>query len=396
MNKTHHLLIPLFGLLLAMGCLTGCIKEDMSDCPPPVNPEPEPEPEPTTGTLKLALTYFMHNTQENGEYVDLFSQQVRKVDVFVFDEEGNFLQQITEEAAPQFADNYTKEIELPAGNYQFVVWGNHYEDETMHNQGDGVSLGDGRMALLSVLNGETELPMLTDSLFHGMTAQPVTVVNGEDQVIPIDLMKNRNDVRLVVRWREEGHTEYCTHTEHAQSITAVITDNNGTYDFHNNVVEKKEITYLPDRFADWYDPVFHGDARPYPTEQEHVYVADFSELRLMKNNADARLVIRNAEGTTVYDRALTGPNGLITLLEEYQTQEALDREDRYLIELLFECEHEDEPDEPDGPGTDEPDDPGTDEPDGPGTDPTPVPEDPWSAITIVVNGWTLIDKDIEL
>ena len=106
MNKTHHLLIPLFGLLLAMGCLTGCIKEDMSDCPPPVNPEPEPDP--TTGTLKLALTYFMHNTQENGEYVDLFSQQVRKVDVFVFDEEGNYLQQITEEAAPQFADNYTK------------------------------------------------------------------------------------------------------------------------------------------------------------------------------------------------------------------------------------------------------------------------------------------------
>ena len=207
MNKTHHLLIPLFGLLLAMGCLTGCIKEDMSDCPPPVNPEPEPKPEPTTGTLKLALTYFMHNTQENGEYVDLFSQQVRKVDVFVFDEEGNFLQQITEEAAPQFADNYTKEIELPAGNYQFVVWGNHYEDETMHNQGDGVSLGDGRMALLSVLNGETELPMLTDSLCHGMTAQPVTVVNGEDQVIPIDLMKNRNDVRLVVRWREEGQPE---------------------------------------------------------------------------------------------------------------------------------------------------------------------------------------------
>ena len=118
MNKTHHLLLPLFGLLLAMGCFSGCIKEDMSDCPPPVTPEPEPEP--TTGTLKLALTYFMHNTQENGEYVDLFSQQVRKVDVFVFDEEGRFLQQITEETTGSFPDNYTKEIELPAGNYQFV------------------------------------------------------------------------------------------------------------------------------------------------------------------------------------------------------------------------------------------------------------------------------------
>ena len=125
-------------------------------------------------------------------------------------------------------------------------------------------------------------------------------------------------------------------------------------------------------------------------------MADFSELRLMKNNADARLVIRNAEGTTVYDRALTGPNGLITLLEEYQTQEALDREDRYLIELLFECEHVDDPDDPDGP--DDPDDPDNpDDPDGPnypGTD--PEPEDPWSAITITVNGWNLVEKPVEL
>ena len=389
MNKTHHLLIPLFGLLLAMGCLTGCIKEDMSDCPPPVNPEPEPEPEPTTGTLKLALTYFMHNTQENGEYVDLFSQQVRKVDVFVFDEEGNFLQQITEEAAPQFADNYTKEIELPAGNYQFVVWGNHYEDETMHNQGDGVSLDDGRMALLSVLNGETELPMLTDSLFHGMTAQPVTVVNGEDQVIPIDLMKNRNDVRLVVRWREEGHTEYCTHTEHAQSITAVITDNNGTYDFHNNVVEKKEITYLPDRFADWYDPVFHGDARPYPTEQEHVYVADFSELRLMLDNKDAQLIIRCGDDV-VYQRGLMD---LITRIEQYQTQEGLDREDHYLIELEFPCKHE--PEDPDPDPDPDPEPEPEPEPDPDPDYPTPDP-DPWTAITITINGWNLIDRPVEL
>ena len=131
--------------------------------------EPEPEPEPTTGTLRLALTYTMHNTQEDdGTYVDLFSQQVRKVDVFVFDEAGHFVQQITEEAAPKFAENYTKEIELPGGNYQFVV------------------------------------EMLTDSLFHGCTPQQVTVVNGEDQVVPIDLMKNRNDVRVVVRWREKG------------------------------------------------------------------------------------------------------------------------------------------------------------------------------------------------
>ena len=412
MNKTHQLFLLFLGLLLSAGCLTGCIKDDLSDCPINV------EPEPTTGTFRLALTYTMHNTQENGTYVDLFSQQVHKVDVFVFDESGRFIQQITEEAAPQFAENYTKEIELPGGDYQFVVWGNLYEDETVHNYGDAATwLEEGRMTLLQALSRSTDVGMLTDSLFHGCTPQTVTVENGKDQIVPIDLMKNRNDVRVVVRWREKGMTEgYCTHPEHAQNITAVLKDNNTTYDFFNQVVDKQEVTYQPGRFPSWYNPLFHGKMEVYPTEQSHVYVADFSELRLMKDNADSRLVIHNAEGKTVYEHALTGPDGLITLLEQYQTQESLDREDRYLIELLFECEHEEDPgtdepdgpgtDEPDGPGTDEPDGPGTDEPDGPGTDEpdgpgTDEPDGPgegetWSTITIVINGWTLVNKDIEL
>lgn len=400
MNKTHQLFLLFLGLLLSAGCLTGCIKDDLSDCPINVEPEPEPEPEPTTGTFRLALTYTMHNTQENGTYVDLFSQQVHKVDVFVFDESGRFIQQLTEEAAPQFAENYTKEIELPGGDYQFVVWGNHYEDETVHNYGDITTLlEEGRMTLLQTFSRSTDIGMLTDSLFHGCTPQTVTVENGKDQIVPIDLMKNRNDVRVVVRWREKGMTEgYCQHTEHAQSITATLTDNNAVHDFLNNIVDKQEVTYQPGRFPEWYDPFFHGERDIYPTERKNVYVADFSELRLMKDNADSRLVIRNADGTTVYEHALTGPDGLITRLEQYQTQEALDREDRYLIELLFECEHEDEPGpepDPDPEPGPEPDPEPEPEPE-PDPEPNPEPENPWSAITITINGWNLVEKPVEL
>lgn len=402
MNKTHQLFLLFLGLLLSAGCLTGCIKDDLSDCPINVDPEPEPEPEPepTTGTFRLALTYTMHNTQENGTYVDLFNDQVHKVDVFVFDESGRFIQQITEEAAPQFAENYTKEIELPGGDYQFVVWGNHYEDETVHNYGDITTLlEEGRMTLLQTLSRSTDIGMLTDSLFHGCTPQTVTVENGKDQVVPIDLMKNRNDVRVVVRWREKGMTEgYCHHTEHAQNITATLTDNNAVHDFLNNIVGKQEVTYQPGRFPEWYNPFFHGEMEVYPTEEAYTYVADFSELRLMKDNADSRLVIRNADGTTVYEHALTGPDGLITRLEQYQTQEALDREDRYLIELLFECEHEDEPGpepDPDPEPEPEPDPEPEPEPE-PDPEPNPEPENPWSAITITINGWNLVEKPVEL
>ena len=255
------------------------------------------------------------------------------------------------------------------------------------------------MTLLQTLSGSTDIGMLTDSLFHGCTPQTVTVENGKDQVVPIDLMKNRNDVRVVVRWREKGMTEgYCHHTEHAQNITATLTDNNAVHDFLNNIVDKQEVTYQPGRFPEWYNPFFHGEMEVYPTEEAYTYVADFSELRLMKDNADARLVIRNAKGTVVYDHALTGPNGLITQLEQYQTQEALDREDRYLIELLFECEHEDEPGpepDPDPEPEPEPDPEPEPEPE-PDPEPNPEPENPWSAITITINGWNLVEKPVEL
>ena len=33
MNKTHQLFLLFFGLLLSAGCLSGCIKDDLSDCP---------------------------------------------------------------------------------------------------------------------------------------------------------------------------------------------------------------------------------------------------------------------------------------------------------------------------------------------------------------------------
>ena len=79
-----------------------------------------PRSRPDHRNSPFGLDLYHAQYARNGQYVDLFNEQVRKVDVFVFDGAGQFLQQITEEAAPQFAENYTKEIELPAGDYQLL------------------------------------------------------------------------------------------------------------------------------------------------------------------------------------------------------------------------------------------------------------------------------------
>ena len=85
----------------------------------------------------------------------------------------------------------------------------------------------------------------------------------------------------------------------------------------------------------------------------------------------------------VYQRPIMD---FLSRVEEYRTQEGLDREDAYLIELLFECEHPgDEPDRPDP----DPD------PDRPGPRPDPTPE--WGAlISFRVNGWNFIDREIDI
>lgn len=351
MNKTHYL-IALLSLLLAAGGLCSCIKEDLSDCRFPV---------------QLAITYTMHNTRtpDGTEYSDRFAEQVHKIDVFAFDAETGLLQtHITDDKIrPQAGQTYTRSIELPEGNYRFVVWGNRNDAETAFAEQGNISTA--RLSLKQLQRAQQEVALLQDSLFCGISTQTVCVKEKQDprqlQTATVDLTKDRNDVRVVVRWVEQGKNEpdYCTETEHAAKTKAMIIDSNGTYDFMNAIAADNEITYLPSRFGTQYDKVFHGEETAqnvYPWKVPYFYVADFSELRLMKDNIQARLVI-SQDGKTIYT------NGLIELIsksDQYKTQEALDREDHYLIEVVLRCDQ------------------------------------PWSVICIYINGWRFVPRDIDL
>ena len=377
MNKTLTTILA-SASFLAM-TLAGCIKEDFSDCPPDVIP-PDTVPE-EKGLLTLQLSYLMHNTVENGTYADLFNDQVRKVDVFVFDDKGEYVQTVEEQADALFPEDYETTLTLPEGNYRFVVWGNHFHDETDHSDPETHALDECRMWLTAALEGKTEL--LTDSLFYGSELQPVEVVAGEESVVPIDLMKVRNDVRVLVRWREKGHTEgYCSVPAHFSNLTAQIVTYTMAGDFYNNPLTPRDsLILLPGDFSPSarYDSVFYEN-RQAPAADE-TYKADFAVMRLTPQTEDYLALYQG--DSLVYQRPIMD---FLSRVEEYRTQEGLDREDAYLIELLFECEHPgDEPDRPDP----DPD------PDRPGPRPDPTPE--WGAlISFRVNGWNFIDREIDI
>lgn len=385
MNKTFTY------LLLGSFCMSGwmgCIKEDFSDCPPPVNPPIEQN----DGSVKLQLTYTLHTHQRNGAYIDRLMQEVHQTDVFVFNNEGDLVKHEKEAVPSDAVTPYTRTFHLPAGDYQVVVWGNHHEEESQCHMGPDVPLESGRMRLR-----QRVIPYLNDSLFHGITPQPFTVVAGEEQTVPVDLMKNRNDIRLLVRWHEKGteRGHYCSHASHFANLQARIIDSNGAYTFRNEPVRRDTFVYMGCDFepAARYDSVFYGDT--LPPLKDTFFKADFPMQRLMKES-EARLQLYRGD-TLVYQRRLLD---VINRIEAYATQEALDREDHYLIELLFACEHPQGPVDPDDP--DDPDDPvDPDDPDKPVDPddpilPDPKPEEYWNLISISVNGWNFVESDIEL
>lgn len=402
MNKTHtYLLAAVVGLA---SCLTGCIKEDFSDCPPEEVIPPDPTPE-ANGSLTLQLSYRMHTTQENGAYVDLFNDEVRKVDVFVFDEKGEYVQTVERVAEPLFAENYETTLTLPEGSYQFVVWGNHYHDETNHSDPDTRNLEACRMWLTAAHEGETEL--LTDSLFYGNEIEPVTVKASEETVVPIGLMKVRDDVRVLVRWREKGTDGYCDVPAHFSNVSARIVTYTYAGDFYNEpYLRGDSLILLPGDLqpAERYDSAFYaGKTAP---DKATSYKADFAVMRLTPQTEDYLQLFQG--DSLVYERPIMD---FLSRVEEYRTQEGLDREDAYLIELLFACEHPGEgPDDPDPDepgGGDEPDNsgggdhPGGGDNPGGGGDPDypdyPDPEPEWGAlISFKVNGWNFIDREIDI
>ncbi len=377
MNNARTYLL-LAGLCL-VGVLAGCIKEDFSDCPSPVPPVSEDE----GGWLDLNLSYTMHNRMEDGGYADRFAEEIKKVDVFVFDQEGSFVTGESREVERTGGkEPYSHAVRLPEGDYQVVVWGNRNEAEAACLVGPGSTI---ETALLSFGDEKRRglVRLLSDSLFHGMTEKPFPVVAGERRSVSVELMKNRKDIRLLVRRREKGADKdsFCADSSHFDNLNALIIDDNGTYDFSNRPKSGDSIAYVGGDFpnAERYDAAFHPEGKlPFA---ERTFKRDFSVQRLMVDN---RPTLNLYRGTSrVYSYPLLR---LIQRVKEYATQEDLDREDRFLIELLFECDHPEEPEEPEEPK--DPEDPEDPE--------EPRPERPWRLISVSVNGWNFIEKDIEL
>ena len=181
--------------------------------------------------------------------------------------------------------------------------------------------------------------------------------NGKTVHDSIDLLRVTNDVRVRIRWKDHDGI-YCTYKGHEDNTLPYLEIKNGEYDFTCRPLRERFLTYMPQLLpSEEESPVDYASVR-----------ADFRVGRLMSEGSTAKLsvgeVSPDGSVTRRYTRSLVE---LIRLTGHYDTQEQLDREDHFNVDIDFCCLDSDH-----------------------------THGDSWSVLGIVINGWVISDLQSEL
>lgn len=323
---------------------TSCVKDGLDECPP-------------EGGEYYSYIRFIY--EYNMSFEDLFHRQVSSVDVYLFDDDGVYIQKLTDEAGkgkgPTFPKGYV--MGLPEDykeTTQFVAFpGVRQERLKASAMTPGVStIND----LYVNLNGSTDYMLDTelDPFWHGSIAYTRTKVERNDTTV-ISLKKNTNNFRIVFQSLDEDEEEELD----VAQFTTQIKIANATYDAYNAITNPQVWTY-----------------KPFYQENDlelNAAVVELNTLRLMADG-DNRFIVRyEPKNEEILNLNLNKYlNGL--KLQQYSNmplQEFLDREDEYKIIIFLRTEID-------------------------GGDPNPKPDKHWIAARVSINGWEIRDQGSEI
>ena len=221
-------------MLLAATLLSGCTKEDESDC---------------VGNMNLTFR-FTRNGQDN------FGPQVPSLSVFVFDEAGIYLGRWDEWDNGKFSADYIMSLPLLPGKYSFVAWGGlkapgYYLCSTGQTQSNATDPVIGRTHIDDMLlrlsgNHSNEVTFIPTTQFHGESLSQ-TVIAGQANEITINLTKNSKEIRVTVLGLSESLERMAVRDDEDpfSLINMRLTAPNGGYDFHNRIEYNSTImTYV--------------------------------------------------------------------------------------------------------------------------------------------------------
>lgn len=247
----------------------------------------------------------------NMMYTDAFGTEVKKLDVYVFDEDDRFVMRYSDEAAVSFGDGYRIRCGLPAGKYRLVTWAGRYARSYEFAE-DVASPQELTVRMKRKADGIQDEEL--DALWHG----EVEMVIGENvsDTTEVNLAKVTNKFRIVVQGADGVPLK-------DENISFTITADNGFAAHDNSLLPDETVVYRP-YFSTWQDLGEGG------TVSEAV-AAELNTMRLMEN-AEMKLNIFRKGRERIADINLIDYL-LLTKMEGYDmtAQEYLDRQDEYVM-----------------------------------------------------------------
>jgi hypothetical protein len=206
---------PAVAFFLLCMFMTGCINDDLSEC-------------------GVSLHYLY---TRNVDGVDKFTPEVKKVNLYIFDSDGVFLDEYQADERQLHGSNNTVKLNLPPGKYNLVTWGNLYADYELPVFEKGKTMmTEAVLSLRRTANTVTSQP---GHLFFGSLSE-VEIMPGlwKNQVIAMDMMKDTKKIRITAKGLSREELA-------AKGFSCRITSVNGDYKFDNSVGSSDTLLYIP-------------------------------------------------------------------------------------------------------------------------------------------------------
>lgn len=267
----------------------------------------------------------------NMKYADAFSNEVKSVTLFAFDDNGKFVYQRTEQGDILAADDYSMPVEVEPGDYHLVSWAGLEGEESFSIPvlSQGTSTIDDLTCKMHRINwraadGSAIINEDLKPLWHGeVTKHSFTSRAATQQVITIPLVKNTNNIRIVLQ-------HLSNEAVNSDKFEFNITDENGLMNYDNNLLEDETLTYYA-----WHksDGVADMDSQSgsRATTAVGVALAELTVGRLVVENNPILSVTNKETGKEVIRIPLI--DYLVLVKGNYNKymsdQEYLDRQDEY-------------------------------------------------------------------
>lgn len=295
----------------------------------------------------------------NMEEVDIFSQVIRTVTLYAFDDNGNLVYQNVDEGE-QLADlDYSMKVDFDASKYHIVVWAGLndesfavpllYPTQSKINELNVKTLRNkninNRTSRIDATGEEGKYIVNEElhSLWHGEVKNAVTTRNGRESITTVNLVKNTNNIHITVAQVNQSDKPIpATKAISKNNLECTIYDDNGYMNYDNTLLPDNLLTYEPFAINEKTvtSKAFKANGQPVDETDDsgvsqgyNAVVSEISVARLVSSQTP-RLTIKS----TITGEVLVDSENIIELLDllrieqykdKYGKQEYLDREDDF-------------------------------------------------------------------